>query len=669
VPNRWFVGIVAILALFLLLSVGYHIDVPLGEGPDEPGHMAYVLFLHREGRLPVQHSGAGGDVPGEGHQPPLAYWLALPAVAWLPPDAPPLDQTANPDFLWNDGTEAAAFNRASREHFPWRGVALAWHLARGVSMLLGAAAVYATWQAARVLLVARFASTPLAEGTALLAAALVAFNPQFLFTSALVTNDMLLAALSAALFWLSIHAATNSQEGPGGVRLALAAGVLFGLALLTKQSALLLVTLLLWTLWHASGQDGRRWLLYVLLAGGVALLVAGWWFGRNWQLYGDPLGLSVFQATYATQPFAWRSPAAWGGALWQLYSSFWARFGWLSVHPPAWALAGYTALAGLALGGLVWAALPLRRGRLGLQSPWLGVVLLPLCALAWTLAFALLAGLVAWQGRMLFPALPAIALLLARGLAEVGRRMPKASIAGVGLVGTLALLALYLPYGVIAPAYEWRTLSLARAQAMMNQPVYARFAQPWEQGIELRGWGVMWQGKHIVPGAPGVVPITAAVHSDNNTIRIVLLWHALERVGRNWTVFVHLVDAEGNIVAEHNSIPQQGQYPMPLWAAGDWLRDMHPLDVPPDLPPGTYRLRVGLYLPWQRDPQQGHRQQVWNRAGEHVGDFAEVGELRVSGAGGGVCPPKASGICRPASTYPAMFPGTLYEPFCFCQGQ
>jgi len=38
---------------------------------------------------------------------------------------------------------------------------------------------------------------------------------------------------------------------------------------------------------------------------------------------------------------------------------------------------------------------------------------------------------------------------------------------------------------------------------------------------------------------------------------------------------------------------------------------------------------VGLYLPWQRDPQSGRRQDTWAEDGTDRGDFAEVGVLRI----------------------------------------
>ncbi len=608
--------IIPLLLLFIIIATTYNALIPLGEGPDEPGHMAYVLFLARDGRLPVQRAEmAQSDVPGEGHQPPLAYLVMLPAVLWLPPEAQQVYLTAQPQFVWNGGSEPAAFVRSSREYWPWQSVTLAWHLARGISTLLGAFTLFCIWGAARDFLRAcQTAGTGMGrlEGLALLAAALVAVLPQFLFTAALVTNDMLLVALSAALFWVGVRATSGPQTVAAGWRFALLAGVLLGLALLTKQSAVLLVPLLVWCCWRVSGGHWRQTLALTGGLFGVALLVAGWWFVRNWQLYGDPLGLAKFQASYATQPFAWNSLDAWSGALWQLYRSFWAYFGWLTLPPPAWALMVYTVLVLLALAGLLRVGLFARPAAC---APWPLLVLLPLLALAWTVSFALVAGLVAWQGRMLFPALPALGLLLALGLTAWGQRR---FVAGGVVVAGLALVAWSLPFAVIAPAYEWHTLPAAVARQQGDGTTYARFAKPWEQGVELRGWQLFDQSGTAL-----------AEVSSGETVVLRLLWHALERVEHNWTVFVHLVDENGAIVAEHNSIPQGGGFPLPLWTPGDWVADAHPLTLPADLSPGVYTLRVGLYLPWQRDPQQGRRQDVWNVQGEEVGDFADIGVVMV----------------------------------------
>ncbi|RRR70115.1 MAG: hypothetical protein EI684_13820, partial [Candidatus Viridilinea halotolerans] len=332
-------ALILILMLFLALHALYNWATPLGEGPDEPGHLAYVLFVAFEQRLPLQRPPpATSDVPGEGHQPPLAYLLAAPLVAWLPPDERDIYLHPNPDFVWAGGAEPGAFVRASRELWPWHGLPLAWHVVRAVSGLAGAATVALTFLAARRL-------APHDPRLATLAALLVALHPQFLFTSALVSNDALLAALGAALLWHSL-AQPQAPE-----RWALLAGMLFGLALLTKQSALLLGPLLLVATWRISGGAWRQALRLSLRWMVVTLLVAGWWYARNLWLYGDPFGLNLFQQKFTTQAFAWGDAAAWQSALRQLFGSYWARFGWMNIHPPAWMLWGYALLCGVAFAG------------------------------------------------------------------------------------------------------------------------------------------------------------------------------------------------------------------------------------------------------------------------------------------------------------------------------
>jgi hypothetical protein len=606
-------SVVLLLACFLALATIYNATVPLGEGPDEPGHFNYVLFLAREGRLPVQRAAPEpSDVPGEGHQPPLAYLLSLPAVAWLAPEQRQIAMSSDPDLIWNGGTGVAAFMRGSREYWPWQGTVLAWHLARGTSALWGVLTVLFTYLAA-----CRAQEGGRERGFALLAAALVAFNPQFLFTSALVSNDGLLAALGAILLWACLDRQLTLPR-------CLLLGLLFGLALLTKQSALLFGPLLVWAAWRNSEGNLRRWFVFCLVWGATALLVAGWWYIRNWQLYGDPLGLAVFKAEFTTQPFAWHDPAAWVSALAQLHSSFWARFGWMSLQPTIWVIWFYNALTTIASIGLFWRLrdwrLEIRNSRVSqspnlpisnLQSSWLSPLILLAMAFAWTLSFALAAGLVAWQGRMLFPAISAIALLLSHGLSSILSKAKSKQWQGYALrsmLYALLVLALVLPFTVIAPAYQWRVLPPQVAQAELGQPVYARYAPSWKRGVELRGYRL------------------GGTQRPATDLSVMLTWHALEPLPINWTVFVHLVDANDQIVAESNSIPQGGAFPMPRWSEGDWVADQHTIPLPAELPPGEYRLLVGLY---RADTRSQRREDVWAADGSELGSYVELGEITI----------------------------------------
>jgi hypothetical protein len=240
-----------------------------------------------------------------------------------------------------------------------------------------------------------------------------------------------------------------------------------------------------------------------------------------------------------------------------------------------------------------------------------------LLAFGWIVSFALTVGLVAWQGRLLFPALPALAIGLAVGLSvilEIRRQGDKEtskavrirSLSPLLLVSALGALALWLPFGVIRPAYPQHTLPEALALDRLGTPVYGRFGMVGDPGVELRGWSLSG------PARPGDTP------------EITLIWYALGRQNRNWTVFVHLVDAQEQIVAQDNRPPRDDAFPMLQWVAGDWVEDRHPLALPASLVPGEYRLRVGLFY-----PRTDRRAGMYNQRGRLSGDYLDIGSLVV----------------------------------------
>jgi hypothetical protein len=75
-----------------------------------------------------------------------------------------------------------------------------------------------------------------------------------------------------------------------------------------------------------------------------------------------------------------------------------------------------------------------------------------------------------------------------------------------------------------------------------------------------------------------------------------LLWRALGDMEEDYTVYVHLLDGNGNLVGQHDSQPQGGKAPTRMWYPGQVVRDQHRLTVSPDAHPGSYRVAVGVYL-------------------------------------------------------------------------
>ena len=81
------------------------------------------------------------------------------------------------------------------------------------------------------------------------------------------------------------------------------------------------------------------------------------------------------------------------------------------------------------------------------------------------------------------------------------------------------------------------------------------------------------------------------------TLTVTLVWRAEGEIGTDYTVFLHLFDGQGALVAQTDAPPLEGAYPTRWWAPGEVVRDSHVLSLPEGLPSGRYTLYVGLYEP------------------------------------------------------------------------
>ncbi len=78
---------------------------------------------------------------------------------------------------------------------------------------------------------------------------------------------------------------------------------------------------------------------------------------------------------------------------------------------------------------------------------------------------------------------------------------------------------------------------------------------------------------------------------------LVLHWRAVGPVPDDYRVFVHLLDAYGDRVAQSDGVPALWTRPTSGWSPGERIEDRHGLSLPADLPLGDYTLIVGLYRP------------------------------------------------------------------------
>lgn len=576
-PGLWLA-----LMVYLGLALAYFFIVPIFEAPDEWTHTGHVRYIAQGNGLPVMLPGRG--IWG-GQQPPLYYVTG--ALLMLPFDLDDFDdyepEARNPHASLGYALDPGNKNNylhSPAENFPYQGLSLAVHALRLYSISLGLAALLFVYLTALELWAWSFPANPVSRSPWLFAAAValfVASQPMYGFITASVANEPANITFCAVSLWL---AQRYVLRGPGR-RWGRAAvlGISLGLAALSKMTGLAvgLVVVVAFLITAIStrkipGAARRLWRDSVII-GLLFLAVAGWWYWRNYQLYGDFFQKGLYKLYFNVEP----QPLSLGEFLYTLSTgeiSFWATFGWLNTVAPDWVYSFYRIFSRVGLVGLGLAlvfhflARPGRRvgnwgsgyfaASTGQHLPWPGLLLHLVFPLA--LAFSL-TRLVAteggMQGRQMLPALGSLAILIIAGwwvLASDRVRLPVlASLAAV-LVG----LAVWLPFVVVAPVYTPPPL-LTEASLPGD---LARLDLTFRDEMKLIG--VKIGAEQVQPGQR--VPVTA-------------YWQALKPMDTNYSVFVHLVGRDYQVVGQMNTYPGLGLRPTRTLSPGQIVADTYPVLV------------------------------------------------------------------------------------------
>jgi len=590
------VSIWLLVTTYLVLTLAYGVVIPPFENLDEIEHFGVARYVADTGRLPVQGEAALGayHVRQEASQPPLYYLLAGP---FLRLSRIPTDDTAAylaPNPYVTCGTEAIRSNKATLRHdpfaeaFPWHGGLLALHWLRLFSTALQALTILGVYAIARRVF-------PHQLGIPTLAAALTAFNPQFLIVASGVNNDNI---ATPVITWALYVTVLVVQEGLS-LRRALTLGVLIGLAALSKLTGLVLLpfaalAVILSFRFHpkrfqyanrvGNVQSEIRNLIVLV---GSALAVAGWWYVRNWQLYRDPTGLSPMLDIVGR-----RGPVPMGLMLSELglvFRSYWGQFPCAffdsTVYYAAWAL--------VATIGLIGAAWGLRHQRAAAKVALYGLALWLVIVLVGWLRWDLTTP--APGGRLLFAAVGATSTLLAYGLTCL---LPPHSLrstlyaycgsvvmAGVGL---LALLAWVRPLFAPPPA---RDVAHIHPEHLLQAQFGANIAL---LGYDLRA------------DAPG----------PGHFVDVTLYWRALGRISSDYTLALQLAalaPGDTRTLLNFNTWPGGGNLPTSAWPIGPVIVDRYRVPLPPDtgvtqawrLQALWYDAQVGARLPLALDAQPG----------------------------------------------------------------
>jgi hypothetical protein len=383
--------VVVVLAAYLGFALVVAGATPPWESVDEAAHVHNVEALV-EGHWYRIRPGSGT----EPHQAPLYYltlagWQRLIALEAREP-AP----TPGCRFFFDPCHNQFAHDVA-HDGVDQRFV----FLLRLPGVALGLAAVVLTGLAAR-----RISRDP---WTPVVAMAIVALFPRFLFLSGVVNNDNLANALAAAATLLALIAVTGGRLDSARDRLVpIGLGVVVGALLLAKMTALALAPGMLLAA-YLSGTERRDGLRRVGIVAAVGLLVSGAWLVFNQIEYGDPLALratrryliedqsELFFATAPTLKVLFvENPK-------EFYKAFWYESGWGFLWA-WWAYVPFWLLTAVGLAGLFGR-------RLGRALPVLAAMVVVPIALYWALSLDTPTA----SPRLALIAVPALACLIAVG--------------------------------------------------------------------------------------------------------------------------------------------------------------------------------------------------------------------------------------------------------------
>jgi hypothetical protein len=85
------------------------------------------------------------------------------------------------------------------------------------------------------------------------------------------------------------------------------------------------------------------------------------------------------------------------------------------------------------------------------------------------------------------------------------------------------------------------------------------------------------------------------VNMDDTGILVGLWWMAESPPKAELVPFVHLLDANDELVAQHDAPPAVGFRPTLTWQAGEPILDWHWIELPVEYDPTSHSMRIGLY--------------------------------------------------------------------------
>jgi hypothetical protein len=317
---------------------------------------------------------------------------------------------------------------------------------------------------------------------------------------------------------------------------------------------------------------GREWHAWLITGGLLIVLIAiiaGWWYLRNAQLYGEPFGLDTMVAIAGPRT----TPQTIGQLIAEFDGfrySYWALFGAVNILTIPIAYTVFDTFTLIALIGLiVWIVINRRRKQ---TAP-----------LLWLLSYALLVfvGVIRWtmmtpasQGRLMFPAITVISLGLWLGWETIlGLIPPLPSWSKWAMPAFMLPIAIVAPVHDIAPTYAGPTMITAADVPSDLKPMNVSYGQE----MRLLGYQVQTPS------------------SGDGSAHFTLYWQCLEQPTADYSVFVIAYGRNLSEIGKRDAFPYHGLFATRQCEPGQVFADPYRLRLAADaVRPTVVRIQIGL---------------------------------------------------------------------------
>ena len=470
-----------------------------------------------------------------------------------------------------------------------------------------------------------------------------------MFISSSINNDNLITPLCTLALLLMVktikYPVDPYAKGKNIINYGII-GCIVSLAVLTKASGLglfpLVAATIAWQIWQRIKNQQHPYKLrvflqelpYTLLVSTAVLLpvisIAGWWFYRNIQLYGEILGLNAFYAVLGMRDVPATAQQLWAERF-AFAAGYWGNFGGLTVPMPQWIYRLLNTVAILAFAGILIAFIQwLTKSDGKTPAPQDGLLqrvvrnIWPFSwnpgtaalALSWAWPAAVLVSWSRWamltwssQGRLIFSALPMWSLALYIGIRTIAP--PIQFNIGARQISSKSwvpvIFAIFLVVLCISALPLWILPAYALPPDVAEDPL-TPYVRRFGDTLLLRGYKL--QDSIVQPGS---------------RLNLTLYWEALNPSLSDQSIFIHVLGAGERIIAQRDTYPARGLVSTTWLQPGRIWSETHEIAIS-ELAYTPDNLTLGLGMV---DRQSGQRLPVYDAQQGYQGEMVLFGNTHL----------------------------------------